>query len=250
MKNRFRMKNLAKITFVETKLFFREPSAWMIALLLPTIVLLILGALPSLRTPQEVFGGQRFIDVFLPSLMVITVATLGVNTLPMRLAAQREKGVLRRLSTTPVQPALLLVAQLVINLALAAGAVLLLIVVGKMAFDTPLPQNGPGFLAAFLLGLSATFALGLLIAAAAPTARVGAALSMPLYFLVMFLGGAYLPRMFLPDFLVRLGEYSPPGVQALLDAWMGAAPDPKQLAVLALISLAAGAGAARSFRWE
>lgn len=244
------MKNLLKITLVETRLFFREPASWIVPMLLPTIVLLVLGSLPSLRVPVEVFGGQRFIDVYVPSGMVITLATLGVNILPIRLTNQREKGVLRRLSTTPVHPALLLAAQLIINIVLAFAAVALLIGVGNLVFGVPLPRNGGGFLLALFLGLSSMLALGLLVAAVAPTARAGAVLSMPLYFLVMFLGGAYLPRVFLPDFLVEVSRYTPPGVQALLDAWMGISPEPLQIAVLVLVSLAAGLGAAKAFRWE
>ena len=66
----------------------------------------------------------------------------------------------------------------------------------------------------------------------------------------MFLGGVYLPRMLLPEFLIRLGDYTPPGVQALLDAWSGTSPQLTQLAVMGLITVAAGAVAARRFRWE
>jgi ABC-2 type transport system permease protein len=244
------MKRLWTITTIEFKLVFRDPATWGVALLLPAAVLLILGALPSLRTPQAVFGGQRFIDVFVPSLVVVTLATLGVNALPIRLATERERGVLRRLFTTPVHPAWLLTAQLVVNLALAVAAVALLIVVGRLAFGVPLPRHPWGFALAFGLGTASVFALGLLVAAVAPSARAGSALSMPLYFLTMFLGGAYLPRVFLPGFLVRLGAYAPPGVQPMLDAWMGTAPQPAQLAVLAAITLAASAGAAWWFRWE
>ena len=244
------MKHLRKMIAIETKLFFREPAGWVIALLLPTVVLIVLGVIPSLRAPQEAFGGQRFIDIFLPSLMVITLATLGVNTLPLRLTTLREKGVLRRLSTTPANPALLLAAQLVIHLGMAVAAVALLIAVGHLVFDVPLPRNLPGFLLAFGLGLGSVMALGALIAAAAPNNRAASAVAMPLYFAVMFLGGAYLPRFFLPGFLVEIGKYAPPGVQPLLDAWMGASPAPLQLAVLALITVLAAVTAARSFRWE
>ncbi len=244
------MNTLKKTLLVETKLFFREPAGWGIALLLPTVVLLILGLIPSLQTPQEAFGGQRFIDIFLPSLMVITLATLGVNTLPLRLTNLREKGVLRRLSTTPANPALLLAAQLVIHLVMVVAAVALLIAVGRLAFGVPLPRNLPGFLLAFALGLSSVMALGAMIAAAAPTNRAASAIAMPLYFAVMFLGGAYLPRFFLPDFLVEIGKFAPPGVQPLLDAWMGAPPAPLQLASLAVIAVLSTVVAARSFRWE
>jgi ABC-2 type transport system permease protein len=145
---------------------------------------------------------------------------------------------------------MLLIAQLVINMAAAVAAVGLLIIVAKLAFQIPFPQHPLGFLAAFLLGMSSLFGLGLLVAAVAPTARVSTALIVPLFILVMFLGGVYVPRMFLPDFLVRIGSYIPPGVQALLDAWMGSAPQPMQLVIMVAITVVAGAAAARLFRWE
>jgi ABC-2 type transport system permease protein len=241
---------LGKIALVETKLFFRDAPTWILAVLLPALILLILGVIPGLRTPQEAFGGRRFIDLFVPSLVVITLATLGENSLPVRLVTYREKGVLRRLSTTPVDPAKLLAVQLALNAAAALAAVLLLIAVGKLAFGIPLPRHPIGFLASFLLGMSSLFALGLLVAAVAPTARASAAFALPVFVAVMFLGGVYLPRVFLPDFLIRIGHYTPPGVQAMSDAWMGTAPQLSQLAVLAVITLIAGAAAARLFRWE
>lgn len=244
------MIQLTKIALVEAKLLFREPGTWMSAVLLPAVILIILGAIPGLRTPDEIFGGQRFIDVFVPSLVVMTLAILGANTLPIRLATYREKGILRRLSTTPVNPALLLIAQLVINIAMTVAAVLLLILVGNLALQVPLPQHLAGFLAAFLLGMSSIFALGLLIAAIAPSSRVAAALALPLFFLVLFVGGVYVPRFLLPQFVIRIGYYTPPGVQALLDAWMGIAPQAWHLVILALITVMAGVVAARLFRWE
>ena len=54
----------------------------------------------------------------------------------------------------------------------------------------------------------------------------------------------------LPEVLIRIGDYTPPGVQALLDAWSGTSPQLAQLAVMALITVLAGAAAARRFRWE
>jgi ABC-2 type transport system permease protein len=244
------MTKLAKITAVEAKLFLRETGTWIVALFLPTFILVVIGAVLAPHKPDEALGGQRFIDLFVPSLVVITLATLGVNTLPARLVSHREKGVLRRLSTAPVNPATLLIAQLVINMAVAAAAVALLIIVGNLAFQIPLPRHPLGFLAAFLLGMSSLFGLGLLVAAVAPTARAGTAFIVPMFILVMFLGGVYVPRMFLPDFLIRIGEYTPPGVQAMLDAWMGTAPQPLQLAIMAAITVVASAAAARLFRWE
>jgi ABC-2 type transport system permease protein len=240
---------LTSLIKVETRLFFREPGIWPLTILLPTIVLVVVGLLFGVK-PDPELGGLRWIDIFAPSMVVMTLAVLGVNTLPGRLVKYREKGVLRRLSTTPASPRSLLVAQLVVNMGVAVIALVLLIVVGNVMFQIPFPKDPIGFAVAFLLGMSALFALGLLVAAVAPTAGIASALFVPLFALVMFLGGVYLPRMMLPEFLIRIGDYTPPGIQALLDAWSGTPPQLTQLAAMVVITILAGAAAAKRFRWE
>ena len=182
--------------------------------------------------------------------MVITVGTSGIQTLPIRLATYREKGVLRRLSTTPAHPLRLLTAQLITYLATAVVALALLIVVARVAFDVPFPRDVVGYLAAFVLGTSSLFVIGLLLAAVAPSARVATAVAIPLFFAVMFLGGVYVPRAALPDVLIKIGEYTPPGVQGLQDAWMGVGPQLVPLLAMAILTMVGGALAARAFRWE
>ena len=155
---------------------------------------------------------------------MITVATLGIQTLPIRLATYREKGVLRRLSTTPAHPLRLLVAQFVVYAATAVVALGLLVVVANVGFGVPWPQDPLVYVAAFVLGMSSLFAIGLLLAAVAPSSRVATAVAIPMFFAVMLLGGVYLPRVFLPEILIRIGDFTPPGVQGLQDAWLGTAP--------------------------
>lgn len=240
---------LTRLTVVEARLFFREPGMWLVSILLPTIILVVVGLLFG-TDADPALGGLRWIDTFAPSMVVMTLAVLGVNTLPGRLVKYREKGVLRRLSTTPASPRSLLIAQLAVNMGVALISLAVLLVVGYLVFQIPMPKDPIGFGVAFLLGMSALFALGLLVAAVAPTPATATAMFVPLFALVMFLGGVYLPRMLLPEFLIRIGDYTPPGVQALLDAWTGISPQPTQLAVMALITVVAGAVAARRFRWE
>ena len=240
---------LTNIIRTETRLFFREPGIWPLTILLPTIVLVIVGLVFGVE-PDPSLGGLRWIDTFAPSMVVMTLAVLGVNTLPGRLVKYREKGVLRRLSTTPASPRTLLIAQLVVNMGIAVIALAVLVVVGNVMFQIPFPRDPIGFTVAFLLGMSALFALGLLVAAVSPTPGIASALFVPLFALVMFLGGVYLPRAFLPEFLIRIGDYTPPGIQALLDAWSGTPPQLSQLAAMAVITIVAGSVAAKRFRWE
>ena len=244
------MNELRALVVTEAKLLVREPIAWLAAIILPSAILLIFGAIFAPHRPDPALGGLRWIDTFAPSLVVITTATLAIQTLPIRLATYREKGILRRLSTTPARPASLLVAQLVIYSVTAVLGLVLLVVVGQIAFDIPLPGNPIGYIAAFGLGMAGLLAIGLLLAAVAPSAGVATAIAVPLFFVVMFLGGVYLPRFLLPEVLVTIGDFTPPGVQGLQDAWLGAAPQLLPLAVLAGITVVAGVAASRAFQWE
>ena len=126
----------------------------------------------------------------------------------------------------------------------------LLIAVARVAFEVQLPGQPLGYAVAFFLGMTSLFAIGLLVAAVAPSNRVATALAIPMFFVVMFLGGVYLPRVYLPDVLIRIGDFTPPGVQGLQDAWLGNTPQLLPLIGMAIITVVLGAVAVRSFRWE
>jgi ABC-2 type transport system permease protein len=244
------MNEMRSLIATEAKLMFREPITWLAAIALPTVILVIFGSMFGPSEPDPAFGGLRFIDIFVPSLVVITVGTLGIQTLPIRLATYREKGILRRLSTTPAHPLRLLGAQLVIYMVTAIVALVLLVIVADVAFGVPLPRDPIGYVAAFLLGMTSLFAIGMLVAAVAPSSRAATAVAIPMFFVVMLLGGVYLPRVFLPEVLLRIGDFTPPGVQGLQDAWMGTAPALGPLLGMAVVTVVVGALAVRLFRWE
>ncbi len=164
------MSAFSTLTVIETRLFLRDKATILLSVAQPPVVLLLLGAVPALREPSETFGGQRFIDYFAPSLLALSIAMLGLATLPAGLATYREKGVLRRLSTTPMRPSNLLVAQLLITLVATVVATGLLVAVAHLVFGIPLQAHPLGFLVAIAAGTSAVFALGLVIAAVAPRA--------------------------------------------------------------------------------
>lgn len=234
----------------ELLLFLREPGTTLFGILLPTAILAGLGSVPALREPSEMFGGMRFTDYFAPSLLAISIAVLGLQTLPVGLASYREKGILRRLSATPVSPRAVLVAQLVINLVTATIGTALMVAVAVGLFGVPFPRHPLGFAAAFLLGTAAVFSLGLVAAAFAPKARTATMLGTILFMLTQFFAGVYLPKFLLPQAVVEIGAYVPPGITAFQDAWTGDGPQPVQLVVMAVIAVTATAVAARFFRWE
>lgn len=244
------MSAFMKLVQIESRLFLRDPMSFTIGLLLPSVVLLGLGAVPMLREPSAEYDGTRFIDYFAPSTIVMAVGVIGLTNLPAVLAAYREQGVLRRMRATPVHPVKLLLAQLIVNLGASLLSALLVIVSGNLVFDVPFPKHPLGFTIAFVLGISAVFGLGMVVAAVSPTARTATSISTVVFMSAMFFGGVYLPRFMLPEGLARAGDYVPPGVQSLLDSWNGTAPAVVPLLVMAATAVAASAVAARIFKWE
>jgi ABC-2 type transport system permease protein len=234
----------------EARLYLRDPTPLLVVVLLPAAVLAALGAIPALREPAAVFGGLRFTDYFAPSLLAIGIAASGLQTMPTTLATYRERGILRRLSTTPMRPSAVLLAQLVINVVAAAAGTAVMVAVAVLGFGVPAPRHPLGFLAAFVLGTAAVFGLGLLIAAIAPRAKTATAVGSLLFVVSQLFSGVYLPKFLLPEAMVRIGEYVPPGIGAFQAAWLGAGPAPDQLAAMAAVALLTTGAAARFFRWE
>ena len=246
---------LRHLAVTEARLVLREPMTVGFGILLPTVILLALGSVPILREPAPDFGGLRFVDTFAPTALVLGMAVLGIQHLPSVLASYRETGVLRRMSTTPVHPGMVLAAQLIAVFAAVLISSALLVLTAWLVLDVPLPRQPLLFAAAFLVGTASLIALGVLAAAVAPSTRVANGLSMTLYLVVMLVGGLFLPRIFMPDVLVRLGDVTPPGVQLLLDTWSGDADTAGsgpllQLAIMAVIAAVTAAVAAKLFRWE
>ncbi|VVJ23528.1 Efflux ABC transporter [Amycolatopsis camponoti] len=244
------MTTFAKITTTEAKLFLRTPFMGMAGILLPAAVLLAVGAIPGMTEPSPAAGGFRFIDAWVPSVIVISLAMLALQSIPGAVATYREQGVLRRLATTPVHPANLLGAQLLIHVVIALVGIGLTLGVAHAAYDVPMPKHPLLFLVTLLLGTVSMFSFGLLAAAVARTAKAAGGFALIAFIPTMFFGGVYLPRALLPEVLRRIGDYVPPGTQPLQDAWVGAGVQPLQLVVLAGFAVIGTALAAKLFRWE
>ena len=247
------MKALNALVATEGRLFLREPVAAFFCLVFPAVLMLVLGsAIPGFTEPSDDIGGKRPIDLYLPITLAMAIATVTMTSLLGVLATYRERGILRRLSTTPVSPVALLGAQLIVNMvALLAGSVLAY-VVAAIAFGVPLPGSIGATVVAFLLGAAAMCAVALVIAAVTPNARVSAGIGTLVYFPMMFAAGVWTPGPMMAASVQRVADYTPLGAasQALQAAWAGAQPQTLHLVVMAVVTVACGAIAAKTFRWS
>ncbi|GAA0987519.1 ABC transporter permease [Acrocarpospora macrocephala] len=233
------MAGFSKLAKVESKLLLRDPGA-IFSMAIPLFILVIFS------------GGAGPGDTALPSMsMTIAVGLVGLYMVPTTLATYRERGILRRLSTTPVSPGALLGVQLMLQLVFAVLASAVLVAVSVVIFQAAPPARVVAMATAFLLGTSAIFAVGLLIAATAANGRAANGIGVLLYFPLAFLGGLMQPKEAMPELLAAIGEFTPLGLfrQAVHDAWSGAATQPLLLAIMAVYALVIGLVSARCFRW-
>ena len=246
------MSALSRLTLTESRLFFREPTAVFFTLAFPPILLVVLGSIPSFREPDAELGGARVIDLYAPIVVTLALALLALNGLPQLFATYREKGILRRMATTPVRPATMLGAQLLMCTAMAVGVMVVVLAIARVGFDVALPRQIPAYVIAYLLSVAAMLTLGLLVASLAPNGRGANAIGTLLFFPVLFFAGLWVPRAGMSETLRRISDFTPlgAGVQSLSDAAAGHWPQLLHVAVLLGWTIVAGGLAARYFRWE
>lgn len=243
---------LTRLVVTEGKLFIRERVGLIWGVGFPLVLLVIFGSIPAFKDPHKDLGGLTTLDVYVPILMAFVLAMIALNALPPTLAGYREKGILRRLSTTPVGASRVLVAQLAVHIVVAAIAMVAILAVARLAYHVPLPQQVAGFVAAVLLTAVALFGLGTFISAVATSGRAANAAGAILFFPMMFFAGLWLPIAEMPSFLRHISDYTAlgAGVQSLQETTSGGWPHPLLVVVLMAWAVIFGAGAAKLFRWE
>jgi ABC-2 type transport system permease protein len=236
----------------EARLYTREPGALFWVLLFPTVLMVILGLIPDFRKPSAELGGLRTIDLYVPVAVLLAMIMAGLQAMPPTLAGYRERGILRRMSTTPVRPVTLLGAQIVVNGVAALGSGLLVLLVGRLGFGVALPRQLPGYVLALLLTVLAALALGATVCAVTRTTKAAQAVGSVVFFPMMFTAGVWLPVQQMPDTLRTIVEATPLGAasQALNDAMLGSWPGWDHLGVLAAWMMVLIAAASRWFKWE
>ncbi|MDM7854975.1 ABC transporter permease [Cellulomonas alba] len=243
---------LRRLTATELTLFLRDKVGPVFGLAFPVVLLSVFGNLDFFTDPAHGIDGVPLLRVYVPILVCFVIAMLSLNTIPPTLAGYREQGVLRRLRTTPVGPARVLVAQLAICTGTAVVAVALLLGVARVFFDVPLPAALVAFVVTALFAVLALVGLGLLVAAAAPTGKAANAVGSVLFYVLTFCAGLWLPLAAMPTTLRHVSEATPLGaaVQALTQATQGDWPSPGRLALLAGYAVVGLVLGVRLFRWE
>lgn len=247
------MRGLWKLSRAEAKLFLREPEAVFFTLIFPLLLLFIFGGIYG-NEPTPFFGGFGFVDTIVPAYMAMIIGMTGLTSIPVSVAGDREKRILRRLRAAPVRPQTILGARVSVYFGLTLLGGLILITAAVAIYGLRFAGSAPAVAGAFLLSSFSFFALGFLIASLARTARTANIVGMALFFPMFFLSGAAIPWQVLPETMQTIGSLLPLTyvVQLLQGLWLGERWGEQlvPLGVLVGMLVVGVVVSVRTFRWE
>jgi hypothetical protein len=188
---------------------------------------------------------------------LITISALGGACfgMPTALVAERERGLWRRYRLLPRATIPLVASTLTARFVLIASAAALQILLARLIYGTPFPQNPMLFAEAYFAVAFAFLAMGLLVAALANDVPAVQALGQCVFLPLIMIGGVGVPLAVLPAWAQALagffpGRYSVDSLQAGYSGDGGGLSWTYNLCALLAIGAAAGLAGAMLFRWD
>jgi ABC-2 type transport system permease protein len=249
------LRGLFKLTWLELKIFIREPLGVFGTVGIPLVIFVVFGWLFGSRAGGNPADAPReFMSVNLPILTSLLIATSAVLSLVAIIAIYREGGILRRLRATPLRPYTILTAHVLVKLLLTAITLALMFLTGRRW--VPMPATVPliSFMVALLFSTVSILSLGFLIASVVPTARFAQPIGTVIIYPMLALSGLFAPVDAMPWSLQLVARALPLTYAVSLlrgiwhgDGWSAHLGD---VAVLTLMFAACIAVSTRVFRWE
>jgi ABC-2 type transport system permease protein len=248
------LRGLWKLTWIELKIFLREPLGAFGTIGIPVLVFVVVGRLIGPKVVPTALAANTFIGVGLPVLASVLISISAVLSLVTIISIYREGGILKRLRATPLRPQTILTAHVIVKLLLTAATLALMVLAGKRYYPVGIHVPLFGFTMALLISTWSILSVGFLIASIVPTARFAQPIGAVILYPMIAVSGLFAPIEPLPPVLHAVATVVPLTYAVSLlggiwkgDAWSAHLGD---VAALALVFLVCTALSAKVFRWE
>ncbi len=153
----------------------------------------------------------RFIDFFVPGIIAMAIMTSALSNALNMNAELRQKGILRKLATTPITRADWLIASILYQLILSVLSTAAILIVSSLVFDVRLHLSlfPPLLPLIILVEVIAFVGIGMLLTPFAKEAESASAVANAFLFPMMFLSGTFFPVEMMPGFLQSFAKILP-----------------------------------------
>jgi ABC-2 type transport system permease protein len=248
------LRGLLKLTWLEIKIFMREPLGAAGTIVIPVVVFIGLGRLAGRTLSPESITGSALVRVTLPVFAAILIALSAVISLVTIISIYREGGILKRLRATPLRPETILTAHVVVKLLLTAMTLALLVLAGKRYYPTGVTVSVVSVTIALLITTWSILSIGFLIASIVPTARFAQPIGAAILYPMVALSGLFVPIASMPPGMQIIARLMPLtyAVSLLRGIWQGEAWSAHvgDVAALVVVFAVCVAVSSKVFRWE
>src|SRR5579862_9306074 len=219
------LRGLWKLTWIEIKIFLREPLGAFGSIGIPVLVFLIVGRIVGRKLPPDSLAASNFVGAGLPVLASVLILIGAVLSLVTIISIYREGGILKRLRATPLRPQTILTAHVLVKLLLSAATLVLMVAVGKRYYPVGIHPPLVRFTIALLISTCSILSIGFLIASLVPTARFAQPIGAVIMYPMIALCGIFVPLESLPPKLQAFSRILPLtyAVSLLQGIWKGEA---------------------------
>ena len=247
------LRGLWRLTWLEIKIFVREPLGVIGTIGVPVLVFLVLGRVANRVAPATAANGP-FIRTGLPVLASVLIAINAVLSLVTIISIYREGGILKRLRATPLRPFVILGAHVLVKLAVTGITLGLMVLAGRRFYPVGVDAPLLSYTVALLISTWSILSVGFVIASIVPTARFAQPLGALILYPMLAFSGLFVPLVAFPPALRMLSRVLPLtyAVSLLQGIWRGDGWPAHVTDVLALVIVfvICTALSAKLFRWE
>lgn len=168
------------------------------------------GSPPAIKlVPASILSERyRFIDFFVPGIIAMAIMTSCLSNALNMNAELRQKGILRKLATTPITRADWLASSIVFQLILSIISTAAILLVSYLFFDVDL-HVGVWLPLIVVVEVIAFVGIGMLLTPFAKEAESASAVANAFLFPMMFLSGTFFPVEMMPAYLQSLAKLLP-----------------------------------------
>jgi ABC-2 type transport system permease protein len=151
----------------------------------------------------------KYIDFLVPGVVALSIMQMSVFSVAFVFADLKEKGILKRLLATPMQPYQFVTSNVITRLIISVLQAAFLIGVGVLLFHAQVIGSYFLLIPIVILGAIMFLGLGFTISGFASTVESVPAIANLIVFPMLFLGGTFFPIDTMPNWLQHVAKYLP-----------------------------------------
>jgi len=205
---------------------------------------------------EQVEGSQLdFFDFLAPGIVAMSIMNSAIFGFSLFMVNAREKGILKRLKATPVSPAQVLGARIVLGLVISAMQAVIIMSVALLVFGVTVVGSLVLVGLVTLIGALTFLSLGFLISSLSRSVDSAEAFTNAIGMPMIFLGDVFIPVALLPAVVQSISRFMPltyfaQALRTVMVEGGGLADVAAPLGILSVLGVAIFAAAVKTFRWD